>query len=206
MKNKLIFILIVVEVFLSFNCAGTRSTNANAWKEKYNLLPGTGILYGKFGIRQPSATEKLFLYLVPDSIYKRTGVIYKWTAELMNLKYGSVINQDSTLMITNIAPGDYVMILRLKEEKSPGDLSGTLAFHTVTQNIDSYGALVTIKENMISYFLKPDEIPGNSLLYDSMSPDDKTPSLIRVDNSSKADLGWMELNQQNYLKLIKGIK
>ncbi|MGE5352138.1 MAG: hypothetical protein ACM3P0_08640 [Acidobacteriota bacterium] len=166
-------------------------------------MPGTGILYGKFGIQQPSAFDKMYLYLVPDSIYKRTGVIYKWTAELMNLKYGSVSIQDSTLIIANIAPGDYVMILRLKEEKSPDDIRGALGFHTITKNINSYGALVTIKENMISYFQRPDEIPGNSLLYDSMSPDDKTPPLRRADNSSKADLGWMELNRQNYLKLLR---
>lgn len=203
----------IILIFLSilpllFNCSVKEISKTDSWKEKYNIQQGTGMLYGKFAVSEKWAKINSHFYYIIIAKESYLNLLKKqkagdfslalWEQELQNSQYDSLSVNDSLLVVKNITPGDYVMVLRRKRADNKYGGGGLLPLARKFCN----GIIIPIRDDKITLFTDLEKLPGELPVDPGFMLNSKRSDHTALD-TCRVNLKLIQLNKSNYFDLIK---
>jgi hypothetical protein len=183
--RKILYVLLFIICLFSFSCGGSKYSEADAWKEKYDIKPNTGMLIGNITLESIWKDKKIIFFLIEP----------KYDGKLIAY---DTINDNGTFEIKNLQKGKYFLSaderIYLLKENVPLPNIGIAPLRAGQGKCRTF--TIDIKEDSITYIEY--ESPGSFLTTDAVIPG----GVSNPKYNCALDQSWIELNELNYTKIL----
>jgi hypothetical protein len=208
--KSLIIISVFILAIINLNCGSSELAAGEKWKEKYGIKPGTGVLYGNFVLKVKTELRRYHFYLIKEEGFSDKAYLFderinkqKMEEELTNALQDSIGLHDSTMLIKNIPPGEYILFAFGRETTGPG--YSNFGYSIFESNYCDK-LKIAIKEDSITYFPGTETVPGKRHETDNMDISTGRVGENPPPGTCDAKTKNQVLNEENYLQLIKRTK